>query len=264
MRRHASGRIRVLVAGSAPSRPIRVGAPAATVPQPPRRLAAWLAVSALLHAVGFVVILAWTSQHESASLHPIPIAWVRAEAAEPDAGSGASARPAEAPVISKPEPKPKAAEPAPKPQPAREARAPRRPVAAPASAAPVAPPAGPTVPDTAANPSPPSVGAAGESGAGRGNAPGVAPGWMPRGGAQPAPRYPEAARRRGVQGTAQIALRLAANGRVDDVRLHRSSGDDRLDDAALAGVRRWRFDGPPAGTDWSERWFVVPVEFRLE
>jgi protein TonB len=214
----------------------------------------------LLHAAGFVIVLAWASQHESASLHPIPIVWVRTDAAEPDAGGAVAAAPAERPPI----PEPKAAEAAPKPQPAREPRAPRRPAAAPASAARVAPPAEPTAPDAATTPSPPSVGAASGSGVGRGNASGVAPGWMPRGGTQPAPRYPEAARRRGAQGTAQIALRLAANGRVDDVRLHRSSGDDRLDDAALAGVRRWRFDSPPAGTDWSERWFVVPVEFRLE
>jgi protein TonB len=87
---------------------------------------------------------------------------------------------------------------------------------------------------------------------------------MPRGGAQPAPKYPEAARRRGAQGTAQVALRLAANGRVADVRLHRSSGDARLDEAALAGVRRWRYDTPPASADWNERWFVVPIEFHLQ
>ena len=97
----------------------------------------------------------------------------------------------------------------------------------------------------------------------QGSAAGIELGWMPRGGAQPAPKYPESARRRRAQGTAQVALRLAASGRVADVRLHRSSGDARLDDAALAGVRRWRYDKPPSA-DWSERWFVVPIEFHLQ
>lgn len=259
-RRHIPGRVRVLMAGSVPPRPIRIGAPESTPPQPPRRLAAWLAVSALLHAVGFVVVLASTSQHESASLHPIPIAWVRTDAAEPDAGGVvAAAAPAERPAI----PAPKTAEPAPKPRPARERRATPRPAAAHASAPHVAPPAGATAPDAGAHPSPPSVGAASGSGVGRGNAAGIEPGWMPRGGAQPAPKYPETARRRGAQGTAQVALRLAASGRVADVRLHRSSGDARLDDAALAGVRRWRYDKPP-NADWTERWFVVPIEFHLQ
>lgn len=267
-RRHIPGRARVLMAGSVPPGPIRIGAPESTPPQPPRRLAAWLAVSALLHVVGFVVALAWTSQHESASLHPIPIAWLRTDAAEPDAGGAvAAAASAERPANSAPktaEPARKTAEPAPKPKPARERRATPRPAAAHASAPRLAPPAEATAPEAAANPSPPSVGSTSGSGAGRGSAAGIEPGWMPRGGAQPAPKYPETARRRGAQGTAQVALRLAASGRVADVRLHRSSGDRRLDDAALAGVRRWRYDEPPASADWTERWFVVPIEFHLQ
>jgi protein TonB len=254
------------MAGSVPPRPIRIGAPEPTPPQSPRRLAAWLAASALLHAAGFVALTS-TSPHESASLHPIPIAWVRTDAAEPDAGGMvAAAAPAERPAIPAPKPAapaPKAAEPAPKPRPARERRATPPPTAAHASAPHAAPPAGATVLDAGADPSPPSVGAASGSGVGRGSAAGIEPGWMPRGGAQPAPKYPETARRRGAQGTAQVALRLAANGRVADVRLHRSSGDARLDDAALAGVRRWRYDEPPSA-DWTERWFVVPIEFHLQ
>ena len=260
-RRHIPGRARVLVAGSVPPRPIRIGAPESTPPQPPRRLAAWLAVSALLHAVGFVVVLAWTSQHESASLHPIPIAWVRTDAAEPDAGGAvAAARPPNGPRSPRRSPRSRRRSLGPcanavrrhaRPPRLRAHRTLRRPRKR-------------RRPTLAATPSPPSVGAASGSGVGRGSAAGIEPGWMPRGGAQPAPKYPETARRRGAQGTAQVALRLAASGRVADVRLHRSSGDARLDDAALAGVRRWRYDKPPASADWTERWFVVPIEFHLQ
>ncbi len=60
-----------------------------------------------------------------------------------------------------------------------------------------------------------------------------------------------------------MALKLAASGRVDGVRLQQSAGDAQLDGAALAAVRRWRFDAPPPGVDWKDLWFVVPIEFRL-
>jgi TonB family protein len=92
---------------------------------------------------------------------------------------------------------------------------------------------------------------------GRGSASGVAP-------LDPAALNP----RRGIpsRAAARRANRpdasLAANGRGRC--LHRSSGDARLDEAALAGVRRWRYDTPPASADWNERWFVVPIEFHLQ
>lgn len=269
-------RVRVLVAGGAPPRPTRSGAPTTTPPPLPRRMASWLALSALLHAAVFAFVLPWESRHDQASLRPIPIAWVHVEAVEPDAGGSAASARVEPAAVAEPAP----AQPAPKPRPARERRERRSAAAAPASAAPAAPPVEAPAPDGAqsasAEESPDaaaavatsaslsSVGTAHGNGVGFGSAAGVAPGWMPRGGAQPAPRYPDAARRRGAQGIAQITLRLAANGHVSEVRVHRSSGDTRLDDAALAAVRRWRFDTPPPGADWAERWFVVPIEFRLQ
>ena len=269
--RRFPGRVRVLVAGSAPPLPIRSGAPATTPPQLPRRMASWLAFSALLHAAVFAFALTWASRHDPASLRPTPIVWVHVEAAQPDAGGTAASARVEPPAVAEPAP----AQPAPKPRPPRERRARQS-----TAAAPAAPPAESPTPDgaqsasaaeprdaaaaAAASTSPSGVETASGSGVGFGSAAGVAPGWMPRGVAQPAPRYPDSARRRGAQGTAQITLRLAANGHVGEVRVHRSSGDASLDDAALAAVRRWRFDAPPAGAEWAERWFVVPIEFRLQ
>jgi len=87
---------------------------------------------------------------------------------------------------------------------------------------------------------------------------------MPRGGSQPAPVYPARARRAGVEGTAQVELLLESSGRVAQVRLRRSSGDGSLDVAALDAVERWRFDAPPPGADYRDRWFLVPIKFRLQ
>jgi protein TonB len=81
--------------------------------------------------------------------------------------------------------------------------------------------------------------------------------------ARPAPRYPRAARLRGAEGTAWLVVDVAPSGRVRRVELERSAGHRDLDRAALAAVRRWLFAPLPEGMDRSDRWFRVPVEFRL-
>jgi periplasmic protein TonB len=82
-------------------------------------------------------------------------------------------------------------------------------------------------------------------------------------GGNPAPAYPAAARRRGLQGQVVVRAEVAADGRAARVEVKRSSGHALLDDAALAGVREWRFapaevDGvPSAGA------IEVPITFKL-
>ena len=51
-------------------------------------------------------------------------------------------------------------------------------------------------------------------------------------------RYPEHARRRGIEGTSQVRFRLDGHGRVLSVALARSSGNAALDRATLAMIRR--------------------------
>jgi protein TonB len=51
------------------------------------------------------------------------------------------------------------------------------------------------------------------------------------------PDYPEIARRRGETGTAVVRFVVDTNGRIKSVRLQRSSGHPRLDDAALDALR---------------------------
>lgn len=55
------------------------------------------------------------------------------------------------------------------------------------------------------------------------------------------PSYPLASRRAREQGTVVISVRLGPDGRVDDASIAHSSGYDRLDQAALEAVRRWRW-----------------------
>lgn len=57
----------------------------------------------------------------------------------------------------------------------------------------------------------------------------------------PQPRYPIDARRRREQGDVVLSVLLGTDGRVQDISVSRSSGSDRLDEAALAAVRRWRW-----------------------
>ena len=55
------------------------------------------------------------------------------------------------------------------------------------------------------------------------------------------PRYPVESRRKKEQGTVELLLVLGTDGRVETITVTRSSGFDRLDDAALSAVRRWRW-----------------------
>ncbi len=55
------------------------------------------------------------------------------------------------------------------------------------------------------------------------------------------PKYPYESRRLKEQGTVILEVLLGQDGRVDRIQIHRSSGFQRLDKAALDAVRRWRW-----------------------
>lgn len=55
------------------------------------------------------------------------------------------------------------------------------------------------------------------------------------------PRYPIDSRRAREQGTVVLNVTVGLDGRVAEIGLSRSSGFDRLDRAALAAVRHWRW-----------------------
>lgn len=68
--------------------------------------------------------------------------------------------------------------------------------------------------------------------------------------------YPTEARRKGWEGTVILKLEVAADGSLAEATLHRSSGYDALDRAALRMIRKARFEGGP-GT------LLQPIEYRL-
>lgn len=85
----------------------------------------------------------------------------------------------------------------------------------------------------------------------------------PLGGYQVKPRYPEAARRQGVEGTTLLKVHVSARGLVDDVRVERSAGSSDLDLAAMEAVQQWRFEPAKQGQRAVAVWVMLPVRFSL-
>ena len=78
-------------------------------------------------------------------------------------------------------------------------------------------------------------------------------------------RYPLIAQRRGWEGTAEVLLKIAPDGRVVDITLGRSSGRDVLDQEALNMVRRAApLPQAPEGLRGHRLNVTVPIVFRLQ
>ncbi len=80
----------------------------------------------------------------------------------------------------------------------------------------------------------------------------------------PAPRYPDAARRSGEQGTVTLRVRVTRDGVASEVAVAKSSGSPHLDATALEAVKAWRFTPARRGGEAIESWMLVPIVFRLE
>jgi TonB family protein len=74
------------------------------------------------------------------------------------------------------------------------------------------------------------------------------------------PKYPEKARRRGVEGSTKVKLEVDERGNVTDVKVAQSSGNDDLDKEAVRAARRWKLKNPKGGTQG----VVAKVDFALE
>jgi protein TonB len=86
----------------------------------------------------------------------------------------------------------------------------------------------------------------------------------PLGGYQVKPRYPESARRQGVQGTTLLKVHVSDQGRVDDVMIEHSAGHQDLDLAAMDAVKQWRFEPAKQGNRPVAVWVMLPVRFTLK
>jgi protein TonB len=66
----------------------------------------------------------------------------------------------------------------------------------------------------------------------------------------------------GARGTVRISFALLPDGSLDFVRIITSSGNERLDHAAVAAVRQASFPLPPAGMSPLQRTYVLPYRFH--
>ncbi|MEW5887790.1 MAG: energy transducer TonB [Pseudomonadota bacterium] len=79
----------------------------------------------------------------------------------------------------------------------------------------------------------------------------------------PPPAYPTLSRRYGEQGKVLLRVHVDATGRAAQVDVKQSSGHERLDQAACAAVREWRFVPARRGETPVAAWVVVPISFVL-
>jgi len=80
----------------------------------------------------------------------------------------------------------------------------------------------------------------------------------------PRPPYPMVARRMGYNGRVMLNVEVLAEGRAGQVLLHKSSGYDILDNAALQTVKTWKFSPAKRFGQPVTQWFLVPIKFSLE
>lgn len=175
-------------------------------------------------------------------------------------------RPATPPPAA-PAPPPKAPPPPAPPKPARTAKPQPAPAPQPlavAEAAPTAPTVAPPAPVApvvaAAPPATASTAPAGPASPPRLQLPSSAADYLNN----PPPEYPRLSRRMGEQGKVVVRVLIGADGSAQKAEINRSSGYDRLDQAALATVLKWRYVPGKRGDKPEAMWFNVPINFVLE
>lgn len=80
----------------------------------------------------------------------------------------------------------------------------------------------------------------------------------------PQPAYPALAKRMREQGLVVLKVKVRADGTPDAVLVQQHSGSARLDEAAMAAVKRWKFVPARRGDQPVVSWVLVPIEFELK
>jgi len=80
----------------------------------------------------------------------------------------------------------------------------------------------------------------------------------------PRPAYPAMSKRLGEQGKVVVRVLIGADGIPQKAEIRTSSTFDRLDQAALATVMKWRYVPGKRGGVAEAMWFNVPISFVLE
>ena len=74
------------------------------------------------------------------------------------------------------------------------------------------------------------------------------------------PKYPENARKRRLEGKAEISVDVDSKGNVTNVRLAQTSGHAELDKAAVEQARNWKFNAP----NGAAQGVIAKVDFAIE
>lgn len=80
----------------------------------------------------------------------------------------------------------------------------------------------------------------------------------------PAPAYPVMSKRLGEQGKVVVGVLIGVNGTAQKAEIRASSGYERLDQAALDTVLKWRYVPGKRGGIPEAMWFNIPINFVLE
>lgn len=79
----------------------------------------------------------------------------------------------------------------------------------------------------------------------------------------PTPIYPALSRRLREEGIVLLEILVKADGSLGEIRLKKSSGSNRLDDAALRAVKNWHFLPAKRDGEAIDFWYELPIEFSL-
>jgi protein TonB len=79
----------------------------------------------------------------------------------------------------------------------------------------------------------------------------------------PAPDYPLAAQKRGLEGRVILKVHVLASGQPDSINVATSSGHQILDEAALKAVQQWAFAPARRGQTAIDGWVQVPLNFKI-
>ncbi|MCP4595434.1 energy transducer TonB [Neptuniibacter sp.] len=77
------------------------------------------------------------------------------------------------------------------------------------------------------------------------------------------PKYPRKAQRKRQEGTVLVRVLVDAFGQNEDVVLHKSSGYESLDEAALKAVTGWQIKPAVVAGKAVSSWVEIPVVFSL-
>jgi periplasmic protein TonB len=80
----------------------------------------------------------------------------------------------------------------------------------------------------------------------------------------PSPIYPEMLRSKNIEGRVLLLVHVSAEGRVNEVRVAKSSGQTAFDRAATQAVQRWRFSPSRVGSIPIASEVEVPIIFKIK